>query len=647
MTPQKKQNFRYDINGLRAYAVSFVVLFHFGVLSAATGLFIGVDIFFVISGFLMTKIIVSQLQQQQFSLFQFFLARAIRILPALLVLTAVIGVVGWYVLIPEEYRSYAKHAALSIVFLSNVEYFREAGDYFAANTHDKILLHTWSLSVEWQFYMLLPIVLALVAKFNRSLSSFKVVIVLGFVISLLLSVFLSSQHRIFSFFMLPTRAWEMLAGGMVYLFFSQLSLSVLQQKLLEYTGFVCILISAFIFSPESIWPGYAALLPVVGTMLILIANRQDSWLTRPKILQFLGNSSYSIYLWHWPIVFFIGYFALDKSFTIISLGIALSVLLGWLSYKWVETPIAKPLLKLNLSKGYAVFTLAIACLFISYAGIFKMAGVPSRASPEYIAMTKTLKMPLPEDGYCFYSVDSIPSLQVGTDGLKCQIGSQDSTAKRAILFGDSYAGHNLPFWNTIGQKMNLNIHSITTNWCYPSFAENYSGPKLSRAYQQCLINRDYFQKNVHHYDVVILAGSWLAVMSNNHQQDFSDLISHLKSLDKKVVVMAAPYTFNKHVGNSYKRALWVGQDFNLEGDMSNIQQQRLQQAHQKIEQLLAPYPSMLFLKQPDLFAASQLDTQGAPYSLDGGHLTIAGSLASADYFSHSERFQSFHDFIGK
>lgn len=647
MNTKIEKKFRYDINGLRAYALILVILFHFSLLSAATGLFIGLDIFFVISGFLMTKIIISQLQNNRFSLNQFFLARAIRIIPALLVLTAVVAVIGWYLLIPEEYRTYAKHAALSIVFLSNVEYFREAGDYFAATTHEKILLHTWSLSVEWQFYILLPILLALVAKINNSLTTFKITIVASFIVSFVISLLVTEQQRIFSYFMLPTRAWEMLAGGIVYLFFNQLNLSNLQRKILEILGFTGIFISAWFFNSELLWPGYAALLPVIATMLILIANNQNSVLTRPQILQSLGDASYSIYLWHWPIVFFLGYLAIEKTPFTISLAIIASLVLGWFGYKLIEIPASKYLLKLNWLKCYVFFIVVITLLLAVYVYIFKTGGLPNRASPEYTAATQTLKMPLPEDGYCFYSVDSLSALKVGPQGLQCQIGSQQTDAKTALLFGDSYAGHNIPFWNQLGQQLNLNVNAITTNWCYPSFADNYSGPKSSRAYEQCLINREFFQNNVQKYDVIILAGSWLAVMSDAHQKDFVALIEQLKQHNKKVVLMAAPYTFEKHIGNSYKRAAWLDQTFSLEHDLQNTRQQAVVLAHEKIAALIAANPNMRLLSQTELFDASQLNAQGAPYSLDGGHLSIAGSLASAEYFRQNSTFKDFVKFIEK
>ncbi|MGJ8758480.1 acyltransferase family protein [Acinetobacter sp. HC8-3S] len=153
-------NFRYDINGLRAYAVTLVVLFHFGIAGFSGG-FIGVDIFFVISGFLMTQIIVSGLEKNSFSFIKFYISRANRIIPPLVVLSLIVGIIGWFTLTPQELKDYGKHASTSLGFISNIQYFRESG-YFNTDSHEKLLLHTWSLSVEWQFYIILPIFLSII-----------------------------------------------------------------------------------------------------------------------------------------------------------------------------------------------------------------------------------------------------------------------------------------------------------------------------------------------------------------------------------------------------------------------------------------------------------------------------------------------------
>ena len=220
--------FRTDINGLRAYAVVFVVLFHFNVFGFSAG-YLGVDVFFVISGYLMTKIIVEKLEHNNFSFVDFYLSRIIRIYPALLFLVLVLTALGLFVFIPEDLKNFAKDARYSLTFLSNNLFYEQSGDYFATSSHDKALLHTWSLAVEWQFYILFPIILYTFKKLTKQTKYIGILLLILFSCSFLLSVKLTPENPIYAFFKLSTRAWELIAGGLVYFYFNQYSLSSIKQ----------------------------------------------------------------------------------------------------------------------------------------------------------------------------------------------------------------------------------------------------------------------------------------------------------------------------------------------------------------------------------------------------------------------------------
>jgi len=207
--------FRKDINGLRALSVLAVVLFHFQVPYLHGG-FVGVDIFFVISGFLMTGIIFRRLKKDDFSIIGFYLDRGRRIIPALAVLCLVLLSLGYFWLIPFDYLALGKQAAAAATFVSNMLFFSEAG-YFDHRSREKLLLHTWSLSVEWQFYIVYPLILLALKKIlGVRLVRYALIILTLF--SLALSVYIAPWDGPFAFFTLPTRAWEMSAGGLVYLF---------------------------------------------------------------------------------------------------------------------------------------------------------------------------------------------------------------------------------------------------------------------------------------------------------------------------------------------------------------------------------------------------------------------------------------------
>ena len=207
--------FRLDINGLRAWAVVAVVLYHFG-LTGVSGGFVGVDVFFVISGFLMTGIIVSALERGSFSLWSFYLARARRIMPALIVLCAAVLLLGWFILMPKEYQPLGRHARESLLFVSNLTYLAEAG-YFDTASHEKWLLHTWSLSVEWQFYLLQPLLLMGIWRVFPSRRAVSNLLLGLALLSLGWSIWLTVDNPNRAFYLLQSRAWELLLGALVYL----------------------------------------------------------------------------------------------------------------------------------------------------------------------------------------------------------------------------------------------------------------------------------------------------------------------------------------------------------------------------------------------------------------------------------------------
>lgn len=381
MSSKRDSAFRTDINGLRAWAVMAVMLYHFGVPGFSGG-FVGVDVFFVISGFLMTKIIIEGLDSSgrgtSFSLLAFYLARAKRILPALLVLCAVLLVLGWFALPSPDYRTLATHTLVSLAFLSNIKFWREAG-YFDVASHDKWLLHTWSLSVEWQFYLLLPVGLVLLwNSFPHRRTATRFVSGL-LVLSLVTSVIVTSYKPETAFYLLPTRAWEMLAGGLVFLIGPRPQNT--SGHALELAGFGLILLS--VTTADAIaWPGYHAVLPVLGSSLVLIAARSQSCWTSHIAIQALGRWSYSIYLWHWPVVVALMYVEWASEPVAVTLGLGLSVMLGALSYRWVEAPAQT---RLALGRPWpALRTLVLATLIIAAPAslVRTNQGVPGRLSPE-------------------------------------------------------------------------------------------------------------------------------------------------------------------------------------------------------------------------------------------------------------------------
>lgn len=330
-----KTLFRADINGLRAIAVISVVLFHFGVIGFSGG-FVGVDIFFVISGFLMTGIVVREINKDKFVFISFYFARARRIIPALFFLVLFLLAIGWFYLSPVDYALLGREVDKSLLFLSNNYYFKKSG-YFDPDSHERLLLHTWSLSVEWQFYILYPIVLFFISRVSKKILPTSLIVL--FFISFFHSVVKSHTDPSYAFYMLPSRAWEMLLGGIVY-YASAKEITKINKSWCHYLGVLLIVISVFVYSPVTVWPGVAALLPTMGTALVIYAAK-DSFFTSNQMFQKLGNWSYSIYLWHWPLVVYLALFDIEHTLALISGLILLSIIFGAFSYYLIENPIRK------------------------------------------------------------------------------------------------------------------------------------------------------------------------------------------------------------------------------------------------------------------------------------------------------------------
>ncbi len=357
---------RNDINFLRAIAVLIVVLYHFNIGGFSLG-FIGVDIFFVISGFLMTKIIVEQLNNSTLNLFNFYKSRAIRLIPALFFMCVIVFIVGWFFLFNYEFEKLSKHILSSINFFSNFTYWKESG-YFDVEAKEKILLHTWSLSLEWQFYLIYPVLLCLAFKSRKS--NYDILYFLIFLVILSLSFlhFILKIDPTANFYLLPSRVWEFVLGGIVYLISKNYSIK--NKNLLTILGYF-ILIFSLLFTFDTLWPSYSTLIPVIGTSLIIFCQSDYSFY-KNKIISLIGLSSYSIYLWHWPIVYILNKFNRDyyhENNIVIFIAIILSLVLGIISYKIIEVPIKTYLIKKTDKSIFIYWFLSIGLLsFVTFLG---------------------------------------------------------------------------------------------------------------------------------------------------------------------------------------------------------------------------------------------------------------------------------------
>ncbi|APW37160.1 hypothetical protein RD110_08075 [Rhodoferax koreense] len=640
--PAGPTEFRADINGLRAWAVAAVVLYHFAVPGFSGG-FAGVDVFFVISGYLMTGIIIKGLERQvedtSFDIWKFYLARAIRIIPALLTLCSALMAVGWFFLPPVEYALLSKHAVSALGFFSNIIYFIEI-DYFNIDAHYKWLLHTWSLSVEWQFYLVLPILLALLWKVAPGRKNARIAVVLAIFISLAASISASELNPSFAFYLLPTRAWQMLVGGLVFLAPMDLQRSRRTQLTVEATGFLLLILSIGIFTTQTVWPSWRALIPTLGAALVLVANNARSAWTGTRIAQWLGKCSYSIYLWHWPLVVGLFYADSSKNALAVSCGLVATAVLGWLSYRFVEQPTARSLRLMTPVKGWGTIGAPVVVLAAAGIAIKLGNGIPTHMSERYQKIIGETQLPLSSNGWCFYSVDTNPALSVGANGLTCHLGAKGAAAK-VLLFGDSFAGHNEPFWDQIGRKENFDVNAVTTNWCAPALNADFVGPTPGRAFEQCLINRKYFRESVKDYDMVVMGGNWIETLRNKQLAGFEEAVSFASTHSATVVIMPSPPRYDANLGLKFARNLANGVDFNIE-KYTMKENHAITEANLAIKNIASKYKNVIYLDQEEVFPKSGtnlLDGTVLPLSFDGAHISIFGARTSAEFFAKTQAYK--------
>ncbi|WP_162789173.1 MULTISPECIES: acyltransferase family protein [Sphingomonas] len=410
--------YRPDIDGLRTIAVVPVVLFHAG-LPFVGGGYVGVDVFFVISGFLITGIIARELAQGRFSLLEFYRRRARRIFPALTLVGFATLIAGYLILTPKEYADLGQSAAAIAAFISNF-FFWKSVSYWAPGVQP--MLHTWSLAVEEQYYVFFPLFLMLMHGRRRWM-------IIGlwavFAASLALSIALVASRPSAAFYLLPPRAWELMLGGLLALDCFGQPRSPAMGKAASVAGLALILGSVLLYTPATPFPGAAALPPVLGAGLLIWGG---GWGLSARPLVAIGLISYSLYLWHLPVIDFARYLT-DAPLTAAQglLATLLSVVLAALTYRYVETPFrtGKARQKLTMLAAVTMPVMALAGF-----AIFALAGIPARLSP-----LQARQLAVVDDQ------DRHPSRCMSLDerwidpATPCQFGAHPTT----LLWGDSHS----------------------------------------------------------------------------------------------------------------------------------------------------------------------------------------------------------------
>ena len=518
-------HYKKEIDGLRFVAVLGVILYHLDLFydnqQLFKGGFLGVDVFFVISGFLITRQIHIAQTDGTFSLLKFFNRRIRRIAPALISTLIITLVLGALLLAPEEFVSLSKETFFATLGLSNFHYLSQTG-YFEPSAKHQYLLHTWSLAVEEQFYILLPTLLWLT---NYKLA-IKTPLVLLFVaiFSALLNL-IDFQNEDVGFYMTHARMWEFICGGLLAVASFKCNRPLINHSFLSALGLFILILSFSITSNQSGSPFINAIPPVIGTVCIIYASDNDTFVNRilaNRVIRFGGKISFSLYLIHWPLLCFASFFELQtQSINFLVFYFACTLGLAFLLYRFIETPFRHSKIKVSLSndrKHVVAIFLCLGLLLTTSSLIIKHDGLPSRVHQEISKQTDInhTNINLHISKNPFYT---------GLDKWSSRTEVGEKSENRVLIIGDSHAKHLAGMAQYLAQNydVSFDIHSFVG--CQPVFGSEkiYKYPrdryrpnaKARGCKKQLRLWEEFIVMNQHLYDFVILAGRWSSITDHS------------------------------------------------------------------------------------------------------------------------------------
>lgn len=503
-------DYRPDIDGLRAIAVLSVVLYH-AVEWVLPGGFIGVDVFFVISGYLITRLIHADMERGRFSIASFYVRRTKRIFPALFVVTFSTLALGLVLLSPTELAGFGRTMAATAGFVSNVIFWQDTG-YFDTAAESKPLLHTWSLAVEEQFYLLWPLTLLLIRRTGWTLALTGTVALA----SCVAAGVLVARHQPTVFFLLPTRLWELLLGALLGLRYLRLPERPWLAHASAVLGLVLILTSLRTLSRDSLFPGWNALAPCIGTALLLASGERGETVVSRHLLTlrpmvFVGLISYSLYLWHWPLLAFARLMRRGELTTPEAGGVlAVAVGLAVLTWRFVETPLR---VKGPTPRAAPVLTryalLSAAALGVGLV-LVRSQGLIARADPAMARSEGARYDVNPLTGPCLRWQSATGPLPLEP----CLAGAGPSI-DRMVIWGDSHADAAAPGFAALATGHRLASHQLTMAGCPPLAAVEVEGDGAD--YAPCAqFNRqvlDYIE-NTESVATVALVARWTLYTEN-------------------------------------------------------------------------------------------------------------------------------------
>ena len=526
--------YRSDIDGLRAVAVLLVIGFHFFPRQVPGG-FIGVDVFFVISGFLITRLIRAGLEDGSFSLADFYARRIRRIFPALGVVLVACLIAGWLLLFPLDYRDLGKHAAASAVFIANFTFLQEAG-YFDTASELKPLLHLWSLGVEEQFYIVCPLLLMLVWRWR---SAPIVLAVLLLAVSFAWNVWLTGTNALAAFYLPVTRFWELMLGCILAIGLpagrATAGPSDRVRDAASLAGVTLLVVAIMLIDRQKSFPGWWAAFPTLGTALLIFAGPQ-AYLNRGlsyRPLVYIGLISYPLYLWHWPIVAFARHFQLKEPTALVKVVyIGAAFLLAHWTYRYLEKPIR---FGPRTPRTPIVLSAALALIGLFGALIFLAGGFPGRYPSEIQNLFKDYKREAVRTfgiGLCVSGVEG------DTPVLTNDCPKPDPDRGHIAVWGDSHAAHLIRGLSEIERSRgSIQVTMFTAHGCPPVVAF------ASAPYPHCITANETIIERIGRLkpDTVIMGAHWrwrdrVGEPSLVDEQSIQQTVARLRSMGVRRVV---------------------------------------------------------------------------------------------------------------
>jgi len=520
-----KSSIKYlpELDGLRSIAIIPVIFFHYTIPFFSGG-FIGVDIFFVLSGFLISSIILNQIKDKNFSYLNFYFRRAKRLLPSLLFMLSIMSFAAWTIFLPDDLRDVFQQVISSSLFLSNI-HFALTWDYFASWKSAPLFLNTWSLGVEEQFYLIYPLILTfLIAKNLNS----KLWI---FVLAIASFIYMSSQvaeNPIVNYYMITSRFWELAAGGIL-----AISMDTIRFKLIKVNkkfgntitifSFAILAISIVLLSKESTYPSVYTLFPVIATVILIafinIGNKVTTVLANP-ILVYIGKISYPLYLFHFPIYIFLLYMHVDGTvhYSYLIIALLLTLILSMFSYHLIEGLVRNEWIS-EFRYMFIVFLITFLLLSMATFGHFKIIkGLQLKENPWLLHTTER------HPAYNDYSKQDCGSRLAG---VKCKLLiAEKKPKKKIILVGDSFAYNlTIPLAEKLRNNKNISLDASINFACsfMPSGASQWGG--------ECERATEMLKNNLKNdYTDIIFHINFIGYLTSKNQAHNIDDLDKLKEL---------------------------------------------------------------------------------------------------------------------